>query len=81
MDTNTIKRMIEAGLPDSQAHVSGEDGSHFEAIVVSAAFAGKTPVQQHRLVYATLGDSMHSAIHALALRTLTPAEWQATQST
>ena len=81
MDADTIKRMIETGLPDSQAHISGEDGAHFEALVVSAAFQGKTPVQQHRLVYATLGDSMHSAIHALALRTLPPAEWQAKQPT
>ncbi|MDA1106928.1 MAG: BolA/IbaG family iron-sulfur metabolism protein [Proteobacteria bacterium] len=72
MDADTIKRMIETGLPGSQAHVSGADGTHFEAVVISAAFQGKTTLQQHRMVYATLGDNMQSAIHALSLRTSTP---------
>ena len=54
--------------------VSGEDGVHFEALVVSDAFAGKLPLARHRMVYATLGDLMGGAIHALALRTLTPEE-------
>ena len=71
MDADTIKRMIETGLPGSQAHVSGPDGTHFEAVVISAAFQGKTTLQQHRMVYATLGDSMQSDIHALALCTST----------
>lgn len=72
MDADTIKRMIETGLPGSQARVSGADGAHFEAVVTSVAFQGKTTLQQHRMVYATLGDSMQSDIHALALRTSTP---------
>lgn len=72
MDADTIKRMIETGLPGSRAHVSGADGTHFEAVVISDAFQGKTTLQQHRMVYATLGDSMQSAIHALSLRTSTP---------
>ncbi len=71
MDADTIKRMIETGLPGSEARVSGEDGAHFEAVVICAAFQGKTTLQQHRMVYATLGDSMQSDIHALALRTST----------
>ena len=74
MDADTIKRMIETGLPGSEARVSGEDGAHFEAIVISAAFQGKTTLQQHRMVYATLGDSMQSAIHALTLRTSTSGD-------
>lgn len=75
MDADTIKRMIETGLPGSQAFVRGEDGAHFDATVVSDAFQGKAMLQQHRMVYATLGDSMQSAIHALSLRTCTPGEW------
>jgi acid stress-induced BolA-like protein IbaG/YrbA len=74
MQTEDIKRMIEAGLPGSQAHVIG-DGTHFEAIVVAEAFRGKRLLQQHRMVYDTLGDAMHSAIHALSLKTYTPDEW------
>ena len=74
MDADTIARMIEAGLPGAQARVQGDDGVHFEATVVSAAFAGKLPLARHRMVYATLGDLMGGAIHALALKTVTPDE-------
>ncbi len=74
MDTQTIQALIEKGLPDAVVEVSGADGVHFEARVVSAAFAGKLPLARHRMVYATLGELMGGAIHALALRTLTPEE-------
>ena len=74
MDTRTIQNLIEQGLPDAKVVVEGADGVHFEARVVSAAFAGKLPLARHRMVYATLGDLMGGAIHALALRTLTPDE-------
>ncbi|KAF1690347.1 BolA family protein [Pseudoxanthomonas taiwanensis] len=74
MDAETIRRMIEAGLPGAQARVQGDDGVHFEATVVSEAFRGKLPLARHRMVYATLGDLMGGAIHALALKTLTPEE-------
>ena len=74
MDTETIKNLIERGLPGSQAEVQGADGVHFEAVVVANAFAGKLPLARHRLVYATLGDLMGGAIHALSLKTLTPEE-------
>jgi BolA protein len=50
--------------------------SHFRALVVSARFEGRTRVERQRLVYAALGDLFPSAIHALAMRTLTPEEWQ-----
>lgn len=50
-------------------------GGHFRALIVSAAFAGLSRVARQRAVYAHLGDAMHSSIHALALRTLTPEEW------
>lgn len=74
MDTSTIQNLIEQGLPGAEVHVEGADGVHFEARVVTAAFAGKLPLARHRMVYATLGDLMGGAIHALSLRTLTPDE-------
>ncbi|WP_019799407.1 BolA/IbaG family iron-sulfur metabolism protein [uncultured Xanthomonas sp.] len=74
MDAETIRKLIEAGLPDAQVQVQGDDGVHFEATVVSAAFAGKLPLARHRMVYATLGELMGGAIHALALTTLTPEQ-------
>jgi acid stress-induced BolA-like protein IbaG/YrbA len=75
-----IQRLIEAGLPNAQVQVLGEDGQHFEAVVVSADFAGKSLVQQHQMVYRALGANMRDAvIHALALKTLTP-EQHAAQS-
>jgi acid stress-induced BolA-like protein IbaG/YrbA len=72
VDAETIRKLIEAGLPGARVQVQGDDGVHFEATVVSDAFAGKLPLARHRMVYATLGDLMGGAIHALALTTLTP---------
>jgi acid stress-induced BolA-like protein IbaG/YrbA len=74
MDAASIQALIEKGLPGAQADVRGDDGVHFEAEVVSEQFAGKLPLARHRLVYATLGELMGGAIHALALKTLTPEE-------
>ncbi|MCD9046484.1 MULTISPECIES: BolA/IbaG family iron-sulfur metabolism protein [unclassified Luteimonas] len=74
MDALTIQNLIRDGLPGALVEVQGDDGVHFEALVVSEAFRGKLPLARHRLVYATLGDLMGGAIHALALRTLTPEE-------
>jgi acid stress-induced BolA-like protein IbaG/YrbA len=51
------------------------DGHHFEAVIVSDQFRGKSKVQQHQLVYRALGDRMREEIHALSMRTLTPEEW------
>jgi len=74
MTPDTIRDLIEAGLPGARALVSGDDGVHFEATVICEAFAGKLPLARHRMVYATLGDLMGGAIHALSLKTQTPAE-------
>ena len=68
-----IRQWIEAGLEGASATVAG-DGHHFEAVIVSAAFAGKSMVQQHQLVYQALGDKMKDDIHALSMRTLTPEQ-------
>ena len=74
MNPQIIQELIETGLPGARARVQGDDGVHFEATVVAEAFRGKLPLARHRLVYATLGERMGGEIHALALRTLTPAE-------
>jgi acid stress-induced BolA-like protein IbaG/YrbA len=80
MRAEEIKQMIEAGLPGSRVQVFGDDGQHFDAIVVSEVFAGKNMVQQHRMVYATLGGKVESgAIHALGLKTYTPESWAKAQ--
>src|SRR3546814_18973717 len=71
LDTNTIQQLIEQGLPGARVAVRGDDGVHFEALVVSEAFKGKLPLARHRLVYATLGALMVGEIHAMALRPLT----------
>jgi acid stress-induced BolA-like protein IbaG/YrbA len=51
------------------------DGHHFEAVIVSAVFEGKTRIQQHKAVYSALGDRMREEIHALSMKTYTPKEW------
>lgn len=69
MDKHQIKALIEDGLPGAVASVVGDDGQHFEAEVVYSGFAGKLPLAQHRMVYATLGERMGRDIHALQLKT------------
>lgn len=75
MQAEQIKQLIEAGIPGCQAIVKG-DGDHFEATVISPAFADLGMVKQHQMVYGTLGNLMQAEIHALALRTFTPEQWQ-----
>ena len=79
MQCEDIQSKIEQGLPGSQVSVTG-DGRHFEAIVVSDNFAGKGLLEQHRMVYATLGEKVGGDIHALSVRTYTNAQWQQTKS-
>lgn len=70
MTANDIQRLIEQHLPGSNATVTGDDGRHFEATVVCAAFAGKSKVQQQQMVYAILNDYIRSGeLHALSLKT------------
>ena len=69
-----IKQYVESGLECQHVEVAG-DGHHFDAVIVSSAFCGKSKVQQHQLVYSALGDRMREDIHALSMRTLTPEEW------
>ena len=72
-----IRAYIAAGLPCEHLEVSG-DGAHFEAVIVSAAFADKRLIARHQLVYGALGDRMKQEIHALSMRTLTPEEFTKT---
>lgn len=74
MQSEEIQAMIQRGLPDAEVRVSG-DGRHFDAVVVSEAFAGKSLLEQHRLVYAALGSRMGGDIHALTIRTYTREQW------
>ena len=78
MDAAELQRMIEEGLPG--AHVEVRDatgtGDHFEALVVSEKFDGKGLVERHQVVYGALGDAMRARVHALALKTLTPAQYE-----
>ena len=69
-----VKSYIEQGLACELVRVDG-DGQHFEAVIVSAAFAGKNKVQQHQIVYRALGDRMREEIHALSMQTYTPEAW------
>jgi acid stress-induced BolA-like protein IbaG/YrbA len=70
----SIQFNIAQGMQTEHLSVTG-DGQHFEAVVVSDAFAGKSRIQRHQLVYQTLGDRMRGEIHALSMKTYTPEEW------
>ena len=72
----SVKEGIAGGLACEHVEVIG-DGQHFQALIVSRQFAGRSRVQRHQLVYAALGSRMREEIHALSMRTLTPEEWQA----
>ena len=76
VDPESIQAGIAAGLACEHVEVVG-DGQHFQALVVSSQFAGKSRVQRHQLVYGALGERMREEIHALSMRTLTPEEWRA----
>ncbi|MCY7314666.1 MAG: BolA family transcriptional regulator [Rubrivivax sp.] len=68
-----VRDFIAAGLPCEHLDVQG-DGRHFFATIVSEQFAGLPRVRRHQAVYAALGDRMRAQIHALSMKTLTPAE-------
>jgi len=76
MSAGEIEALIRASLPDAQVTIEDlrGDGDHYAATVVSAAFRGKSRVQQHQMVYAALQGRMGGVLHALALQTSPPAE-------
>jgi len=80
LSAQQLESYITQHLACDHIKVLGDDGTHFEAVIVSPEFNGKNMVQQHQLVYAALGDRMRSEIHALSMRTLTPEQWAALRS-
>ena len=76
MNAGDIERLIKEGLPDAQVKIEDlrGDGDHYAAHVVSAAFKGKSRVQQHQMVYQALKGRMGGELHALALQTSAPVD-------
>ena len=75
MQTDAVEKLIRDGMPGAEVRVTG-DGSHFEAIVVSEGFSGKSPIQRQRLVMATVRPQIESGeLHALSIKTFTPDQW------
>jgi acid stress-induced BolA-like protein IbaG/YrbA len=76
MHPDEIKELIENGLKDATAQVTGDDGVHFEAVVISPEFSTRNRIQKQQLVYATLGNRIaDGTIHAISIKTYTPDEW------
>jgi acid stress-induced BolA-like protein IbaG/YrbA len=76
METEAVKNLIASGIPGAEVRVSG-DGSHFEALVVSTEFEGKSLLEKQRMVYAAVNEQIASGeLHALSIKALTPDEWE-----
>lgn len=75
LTASDLRGYIIDGLSSDYVDVKGDDGQHFEAVIVSSKFTGIKMVQQHQLVYQALGERMRSEIHALSIRTFTPEAW------
>lgn len=77
MTPTEVAALIRSGLPGADVRVASDDDTHFEAVIVAGAFAGKRSLARHQLVYATLGERMGHEIHALSIKAYTPEEWAA----
>jgi len=75
LSAQQLEAYITQNLACDYIKVLGDDGTHFEAIVVSPEFVGKNMVKQHQLVYAALSERMKAEIHALSMKTFTPEAW------
>lgn len=77
IEPSEVERLIQARFSDAQLELVDLTGTkdHYQARIVSSAFAGKSLIEQHQLVYGALGPAMHGPIHALALKTYTPEAW------
>ncbi|MEQ1599049.1 MAG: BolA family protein [Methylotenera sp.] len=75
LSAKQLENYITQHLNCDFIEVRGDDGTHFEAVIVSPAFEGKRMVAQHQLVYGALGDRMKAEIHALGMKTYTPTQW------
>jgi stress-induced morphogen len=78
LEPDAVKTLLAKAFPDAEIDLVDLTGTrdHYQARVVSQAFAGKSLIEQHQLVYRALGDAMHGPIHALALKTYTPEAWK-----
>lgn len=76
LSAQQLEAYITQNLACEYIKVLGDDGTHFESVIVSNDFVGKSMVQQHQLVYSALGDRMRSEIHALSMKTYTPEQWK-----
>lgn len=75
MTASELQQLIATGLTCQHLEVDG-DGRHWQAVIVSSAFEGKRLIARHQMVYATLGQRMHTdEVHALSMKTYTPTEW------
>lgn len=74
IEPEVVEQRLKAAFPDGQVEITDLTGTkdHYQAVIVSAVFAGKTRVEQHQLVYAALGELMDGPVHALALETRIP---------
>jgi len=75
LSASQLESYITEHLACDYIKVLGDDGTHFEALIVSPAFEGKSMIKQHQLVYAALGDRMRAEIHALSMKTYSPQKW------
>jgi acid stress-induced BolA-like protein IbaG/YrbA len=77
MPMHELRALLEKGFPGDSIELENPqgDGEHYQALIISDRFQGKTLLEQHQLVYAALGDAMRQAVHAFALKTYTPAQW------
>jgi acid stress-induced BolA-like protein IbaG/YrbA len=76
MDAATVKALLQSHLEECEFHVQGE-GSHYDITAIGPVFEGLRPVKKQQLVYAALSDQIaDGSIHAVNIRTYTPAEWQ-----
>jgi acid stress-induced BolA-like protein IbaG/YrbA len=76
-DRKSIEETIRGAIQCSHVDIRGDDGVHFEALIVSPSFEGLSRVRRHQMVYAALGERMREEIHALSMHTLSPEEWAA----
>ena len=76
LSPNTIKDIIMNNLDCDLVDVKGDDGTHFEALIVSKQFQNISTIKQHQLVYRALGNMMQNEIHALSIKTMTPSSWE-----
>jgi len=77
MHPEQVAELIRAALPGARVEVRSEDQTHFEALIISAEFAGQRPIARHQRIYGALGERVGREIHALSIEAHTPEDWTA----